>query len=100
MARNRGLILNARPHELTAGPSRLCQALGLARQSHNGLDLLDPASPLQLWESDLAVDRILITSRIGIRRAAELPLRFAVADNPCLSGPKNLLGRYVALSSL
>lgn len=90
MARNRGLEPGALPRDLTGGPSRLCQALGLTRVAHNGLDLLDPASPLQVWEGDELDSEILVTRRIGIRHAVELPLRFAVAGHACISGPKRL----------
>jgi hypothetical protein len=41
--------------------------------------------------------RVLVTVRIGIRQAADLPLRFAIAGNPCVSGPKSL-GRASVLS--
>ena len=78
MARNRELAQDAKARELTAGPGRLCQAMGLERQKHNGLDLLDPASPLQVWDDGVRMSRVLVTPRIGIRHAADLPLRFAV----------------------
>ena len=81
--------------ELTSGPGRLCQALGLTRAAHNGLDLLDPSSPLQVWDDGMRVRKVLVTRRIGIRHAAELPLRFAVAGNPCVSGPKSLTGECI-----
>src|ERR1035437_10125690 len=48
MARNRNLAPGVAAGQLTSGPGRLCQALGLPRSSHNGLDLVDPASQLQL----------------------------------------------------
>lgn len=90
MARNRGLTPGAAPRELTGGPSRLCQALGITRSADNGLDLLDPGSPLQLRDDGVRAGRVLITPRIGIRHAVELPLRFAIAGNGCVSGPKSL----------
>lgn len=112
MARNRGLppssfaaagkeggAANKLTCQLTAGPSRLCQALGLTRAAHNGLDLLDPASPLQVWDDGMRVRRVLVTRRIGIRHAAELPLRFAVPAHPCVSGSKNLTGKCIFLPS-
>jgi DNA-3-methyladenine glycosylase len=75
---------------LTSGPSRLCQALGITRSMHNGMDLLDPRSSLQLRDDGTRAGRVLVTPRIGIRHAVELPLRFAIAGNGCVSGPKSM----------
>jgi DNA-3-methyladenine glycosylase len=85
MAVNRGLAFNAPAAKLTGGPGRLCKALGITRPEHNGLDLLDPGSPLQLRQDDWLAGPIDISARIGIRHAADLPLRFALANNPCVS---------------
>lgn len=97
MARNRGLGGGVAPCELTCGPGRLCQALGLTRAAHNGLDLLDPASPLQVRDDGQRVRKVLVTRRIGIRHAAELPLRFALPGNSCVSGPKSLTGDCIRI---
>jgi DNA-3-methyladenine glycosylase len=111
MVRNRGLAAHRQKpvregsgasagvaaSELTCGPGRLCQALGLTRPAHNGLDLLDPDSPLQVRDDGMRVGQVLVTRRIGIRHAAELPLRFALPDNSCVSGPKSLTGDYISL---
>jgi DNA-3-methyladenine glycosylase len=78
--------------ELTSGPGRLCQALGITRGEDNGLDLTDPKSPLQLRDDGTRAGRVLVTARIGIRHASDLPLRFIVAGNGCVSGPKSLNG--------
>jgi DNA-3-methyladenine glycosylase len=83
--------------ELTSGPGRLCQALGIERETHNGLDLLDPDSPLQVRDDGARVERVRVTRRIGIRKAVELPLRFAVAGNDCISGPRNAGGTILVL---
>ncbi len=88
MALNRGLPPGATARQLTSGPSRLCQALGLTRQDHNGLDLLDSSSPLQLRDVGFRAGKVLVTPRIGIRHAVEWPLRFALPDHDCVSGPK------------
>jgi DNA-3-methyladenine glycosylase len=93
MALNRGLAAIAAPRALTSGPSRLCQALSLTRPIHNGLDLLDPDSPLQLRDDGRALPEFVITPRIGIKHAVDWPLRFAFPAHPCVSGPKNLKGR-------
>ena len=87
MAANRGLATNAPAAKLTGGPGRLCRALDITRPAHNGLDLLDPDSPLQLRQDDWTQPPIEITPRIGIRHAADLPLRFALAGNACVSRP-------------
>lgn len=89
MIRNRGLKIGARPCDLTGGPGRLCLALDLTRPAHNGLDLLDRHSPLQLRDDGFEIGEVVITPRIGIRHAADLPLRFALHGHACVSGPKN-----------
>ncbi len=97
MALNRGLAQGAMPRMLTSGPSRLCQALGLTRPVHNGLDLLDPDSPLQLRDDGFRVDEVVVTPRIGVHVAADWPLRFALPGHSCVSGPKNLIGERIYL---
>jgi len=92
MARNRGLEEGAAARLLTSGPSRLCQALGLARAAHNWLDLLDRNSPLQVRDDGYAAGEILVTPRIGVHVAVEWPMRFALAGNGCVSGGKRLRG--------
>ncbi len=95
MARNRGLEPGAEARELPSGPGRLCQALGLDRETHNGLDLLDPRSPLQVRDDGVRVKQVLVTRRIGIRHAVELPLRFVVAGHECVSGSRKLAGEIM-----
>jgi len=97
MARQRGLSAPAKPWQLTSGPSRLCQALGLTRAEHNGLDLLDADSPLQVREDGFVPTEVLVTPRIGIHEAVDWPLRFALPENACVSGPKNLRGERFGL---
>ena len=97
MALNRSLAPGAAARLLTSGPSRLCQALGLARSAHNGLDLLDSKSPLQVRDDGFQVSRVLVTPRIGIRHAVDLLLRFALPGHDCLSGAKRLIGKCIFL---
>jgi DNA-3-methyladenine glycosylase len=99
MARNRGIGIGSAPRQLTCGPGRLCQALGLDRATHNGIDLLDPDSPLQVRDDGMRVRQVLVTRRIGIRHAVELPLRFALPGHDCVSGPKSLTGECIFLAS-
>jgi DNA-3-methyladenine glycosylase len=100
MAANRGLEAGATGRQLTSGPSRLCQALGLTRLSHNELDLVDSASALQIRDDGFAVSEVLVTARIGINGkndAVHWPLRFALPEHKCVSGPKSLVGKRVLL---
>jgi len=102
MAVNRGLppgepYSGKRAARLTSGPSRLCQALAITRSEHNGLDLLDPRSSLQVRDDGFSAAECLVTPRIGIRHAAERPLRFALIGNACVSGPKSLPGKRLSL---
>jgi DNA-3-methyladenine glycosylase len=76
--------------DLARGPARLCQALGIG-PAHNRLDL---TAGQTLWiESPRRVDlngsEILVTRRIGVTSATELPLRFALHPHPFVSGPRN-----------
>lgn len=91
MAQNRGLAEHTvSPAKLTGGPGKLCRALEINRAEHNGLDLLSASSPLQLRDDGAPAAEVEISRRIGIRHAAELPLRFHLAGHPCVSGPKAL----------
>jgi len=90
MAAWRGLSTHAAPRLLTSGPGRLCQAFGLTRAAQNGVDLLSENSELQLRDDGYKMPDILTTTRIGITKAAERPLRFLVAGNPYVSGPARL----------
>lgn len=104
MAHNRGLAWNGTApssglgRQLTSGPSRLCQAMGILRSSHNGLDLTDRQSRFQMRDDGFIVSEALVTPRIGINEANEAvdwPLRFAIPGNPCVSGPRSLSGLRV-----
>ena len=103
MARNRGLpagvaLTDRVARQLTSGPSRLCQALALVRTSHNGLDLTEAGSPLQVRDDGFAVSEVMVTARIGIKEAVDWPLRFALPGHACVSGPKTLTGKRIFLS--
>ena len=103
MARNRGLDpglahTDKVARQLTSGPSRLCQAMGLVRSSHNGLDVTSSDSPLQVRDDGFSVIEVLVTPRIGIKEAVDWPLRFALPGHGCVSGPKSLGGKRIFLS--
>lgn len=92
MARNRGLDEDSAAPRIASGPSRLCLALGLTRQEHNGLDVTSRDSPLQVRDDGFPEPDLVVTPRIGIRHAVDWPLRFALRGNKCVSGPKRLAG--------
>lgn len=90
MARNRGLDDDAALRMISSGPSRLCLAMGLTRPGHNGLDVTSAQSMLQVREDDFPRAEVVVTPRIGIKHAVDLPLRFALRGHPCVSGPRKL----------
>lgn len=68
---------------LGAGPGRLCQLLGVTGQE-DGHDLACP--PLQLFQGwRVAESQVAVSGRIGIRHAADWPLRFYLRDHPEVS---------------
>jgi DNA-3-methyladenine glycosylase len=79
MARLRGLPENAKPQQLTGGPGKICEALGISREAVNGIDVTLPDSSIQILDDGHRPHAIEVTPRIGIRKAADLPLRFLVA---------------------
>jgi DNA-3-methyladenine glycosylase len=87
-----GLAPRVKLRLLTSGPSRLCQAMGLTRAAHNGCDVVDPDSPLQVCDDGYTVGEVLVTPRIGIHEAVDWPLRFALPGNEYVSGGKRLRG--------
>lgn len=80
MARLRGVPANAKPQQLTGGPGRLSEALGITREARNGVDVTLAKSPLQILDDGHRPHAIEITPRIGIRKAADRPLRFVVQE--------------------
>ncbi|MEL4505515.1 DNA-3-methyladenine glycosylase [Luteococcus sp. H138] len=71
--------------ELTNGPGKLGQALGITLPLR-GHDLALP--PLQLVPAaGVAPDQIVVTTRVGITRNADAPRRFYLRGNPWVSKP-------------
>jgi DNA-3-methyladenine glycosylase len=69
--------------DLTNGPGKLCQALGVDG-SLDGARL--DRGPLRILRADAVPDAdIEVTARVGITRAADWPLRWFVRDNPYVS---------------
>ncbi len=90
MARARGVTVHG-PRDLpklTSGPGRLAEAFSITRARDNGCDLTSPASRLWLGDDGFRSGKILVTPRIGITKAADEPLRYLLAGNAFVSGPK------------
>ncbi|MEO6828230.1 MAG: DNA-3-methyladenine glycosylase [Acidobacteriaceae bacterium] len=85
MRSRRRLRPDAALHALTSGPGKLCQALGITRAADNGRDVTSATSPLGLYEDGFSCGEISVKPRIGIRKAADLPLRFFLTGHPCVS---------------
>jgi DNA-3-methyladenine glycosylase len=67
--------------KLASGPGKLCEALGITRPRDNDKDMLSPKSDLQVMSDGFRVQEVAVTQRIGITKAAELPLRYVIAGN-------------------
>jgi DNA-3-methyladenine glycosylase len=83
MARRRGTPQSPR---LASGPGNLTRALGITLRD-NGADLT--AGRLVIFPGDTArAFSITCGPRVGITRAMDLPLRFWIAGDPSVSGPR------------
>jgi DNA-3-methyladenine glycosylase len=74
--------------DLARGPGRLASALRIDR----GLDRVDLLKPGKLWLASDGYEppEIGASVRIGLTKAADLPLRFFIRGNPHVSGAKRL----------
>jgi DNA-3-methyladenine glycosylase len=73
---------------LTSGPGRVCEALQITRAALNGAPLFERDSELKIVDDSWRPESIVQTARVGITKSADLPLRFAIAGNPFVSGPR------------
>jgi DNA-3-methyladenine glycosylase len=89
--RRRGFDPVRAPRDLARGPARLCQALAIDR-GQNGADLCDALGGLRL-RAAAADDRadpgkppqIDVGPRVGVSKAADVPWRFWLAQDPTVS---------------
>ena len=70
--------------ELTSGPGKLTQAMGISR-IHHGTDLCDPKNEITVIEGKPEPIRIASSFRIGVREDVKRKLRFFIAGNPYVS---------------
>jgi DNA-3-methyladenine glycosylase len=71
--------------KLTSGPGRLAEAFGITKERDNEKDLTSRKSDLFIVDDGFRPDRIEVTPRIGITKAAENPLRYIIAGNKFVS---------------
>jgi len=68
---------------LLNGPAKICQAFNIGR-AHNGTNLL--RNEIYLLDAEkVNEEKIVKTTRIGIKKSVELPWRFYIKDNPFVS---------------
>ncbi len=73
------------PPDACRGPGRLCRALHIDR-SLSGRHVFEDDSPLTL-RLGILPDGVAVSPRVGIRQAAERPLRFFDPRSRAVSGP-------------
>jgi DNA-3-methyladenine glycosylase len=83
MRARRGVM---RDDELTNGPGKLTEALGIGLEM-NGVSLEDGPIRIEPRPADARPPRIVMGKRIGITKAADLPWRFCDATSRCVSRP-------------
>ncbi len=93
MAALRGLTLDGTKNLklLTSGPGRLAEAFGITREQDNGKDLTSVKCDLYMADDGTPSPKIAVTTRIGLTKAADLPLRYIISGNKFVSGPRRLV---------
>jgi DNA-3-methyladenine glycosylase len=87
MALARGLDSDlADLRKLASGPGRMAEALGITRLRDNEKNLTSSKSDLWIADDGSLRPRVRITPRIGITKAADLPLRYIIPGNRFVSG--------------
>jgi DNA-3-methyladenine glycosylase len=94
LMRQRRRLRSPRDTDLTNGPGKLCQALGI--DGHfNRLRLDRP--PLRIRRGvDVPREAVTVTPRVGISRSADWPLRWFVSDSPFVSKTPASFPRTIA----
>jgi DNA-3-methyladenine glycosylase len=93
MAKARCLQVDVAPRTaqlrlISSGPGRMSEALGITRARDNGKDLTDRHSDLWFADDGYRPERVVVTPRIGIKKAVQEPLRFIIAGSPYVSGKR------------
>ncbi len=77
--------------QLTSGPGRLTEALGITRD-FNGTSIAE--GPLQIIDSDLGSFLPTVDVRIGITKDRNYPLRYFLSNNQYVSRPRTRFLSY------
>jgi DNA-3-methyladenine glycosylase len=90
MAAARGVTVRRESdlRKISSGPGRMAAAFGVTRERDNDKSFVSAQSDLRIGDDGYRVRRVVITPRIGIVKSAGMPLRFVVAGNRFVSGPK------------
>ena len=84
MRERRGQPPDGDPRTLCSGPGKLCAALGVTRERHDGRSLAAP--PFELRAAAVPPP-VAVGVRIGLSKAVDQPWRFVWAGSPFLSRP-------------
>jgi DNA-3-methyladenine glycosylase len=82
----RGIAESSDLRRLTRGPGRLAAAFGITRERDNAKDLSSTRSDLYIGDDGAPPPEVMITKRIGIKKAMDMPLRYIVAGSRFVSG--------------
>lgn len=74
--------------KISSGPGRMAEAFGVTRERDNDKSFVSRQSDLRIGDDGYRVRRVIATTRIGIVKSAAMPLRFVIAGNKFVSGPK------------
>jgi DNA-3-methyladenine glycosylase len=74
---------------LTSGPGRVCEALAITREGFNGQELYREHSPLKIVDHGMRPGDIRESTRIGITKSSDMPLRYFLPENIFVSGKRN-----------
>ena len=90
MAKARGITIEKKSdlRKISSGPGRMSDALGVTRARDNGKSLVSAKSDLRLADDGFRVGQVVVTKRIGITKSEEDPLRYLIAGNAFVSGPR------------
>ncbi|HEX4378336.1 MAG TPA: DNA-3-methyladenine glycosylase [Steroidobacteraceae bacterium] len=84
MAVHRGLPTVRSARQLAGGPGRLCQAFQITRSRDHDIDVTRPSSTIRVVDDGRAAGKVVVTARIGLSKAVDLPLRFVLTPRKAL----------------